>query len=120
MFIRDNKLFNNFDFKLFEDNESGNIIEFQYSGAWLIVDNGYLYWSCTVSLLKKSSSYKFTQFSKWLESTRKDVEFIFGILKGTFSILITGIRICDIENVDQIWLTCCALHNMPLFVDGLH
>ena len=85
--IRDNKLFNDFDFKLFEEDEGGNIIEVEYSGAWLIVDNGYLYWSCTVPLLKESSSYKFTRFSEWLESMRKDVECTFGILKGRFSIL---------------------------------
>ena len=31
----------------------------------------------------------------------------------------SGIRLHSIESVDKIWLTCCALHNMLLEVDGL-
>ena len=31
----------------------------------------------------------------------------------------TGIRIHSIEAVDQLWCTCCALHNMFLHSDGL-
>ena len=50
---------------------------------------------------------------------RKDVECTFGIQKGRFSILRTGIKLQNFEQVDQVWLTCCALHNMLLFVDGL-
>ena len=43
----------------------------------------------------------------------------FGILKGRFRILKTGIRLHDYKCVDMIWKTCCALHNMLLHVDGL-
>jgi hypothetical protein len=50
---------------------------------------------------------------------RKDVECTFGILKGRFRILKTGIRLQKIEAVDKIWLTCCALHNLLLESDGL-
>ena len=57
--------------------------------------------------------------SEWLELMRKDVECTFGIQKGRFTILKTGIKLQNYELVDQVWLTCCALHNMLLFVDGL-
>ena len=50
---------------------------------------------------------------------RKDVECTFGILKGQFRILKTGIRLHGVNNADNIWLTCCALHNMLLDIDGL-
>ena len=51
---------------------------------------------------------------------RKDVECTFGIMKGRFTILKTGIKLQNFELTDQVWLTCCALHNMLLFADGLY
>ena len=50
---------------------------------------------------------------------RKDVECTFGIMKQRFSILRYGVRMEKIKNVDEIWLTCCALHNKLIFIDGL-
>ena len=50
---------------------------------------------------------------------RKDVECTFGILKGRWRILKTGVRLHGIRVVDTIWLTCCALHNMLLEEDGI-
>ena len=51
---------------------------------------------------------------------RKDVECTFGIMKGRFLILRHGIRLRSISKCDEIWKTCCALHNRLLFIDGLH
>ena len=51
---------------------------------------------------------------------RKDVECIFGILKGQFSILRYGLCFAKVEEYDKAWIMCCALHNMLLFVDSLH
>jgi len=50
---------------------------------------------------------------------RKDVECTFGILKGRWRILKTGICVHCVDKVDAIWLTCCALHNWLLDIDGL-
>mgnify|MGYP003331645556 FL=1 len=50
---------------------------------------------------------------------RKDVECTFGTLKGRFRILKAGVRMHGVNICDQIWLTCCALHNMLLDKDGL-
>lgn len=43
----------------------------------------------------------------------------FGILKGRWRILKTGVRLHKSESVDMIWKTCCAFHNMLLKIDGL-
>ena len=69
--------------------------------------------------IKNGVTYKFIRFSEWLESMRKDVECTFGILKGRFCILRYGVRMESIDRWDQLWATCCALHNMLLFVDDL-
>ena len=87
-------------------------------GAYVIVDNGYLEWSTTVPPVKNSCDRAELRFSQWLESMRKDVECTFGILKGRWRILKTGIRVHNTKVCDNIWLTCCALHNMLLDVDG--
>ncbi len=50
---------------------------------------------------------------------RKDVECTFGIMKGHFWPLKTGIWLDSINIVDNIWFTCCALHNWLLDIDGL-
>ena len=107
-------------FELYDDiDSSGNIRKQSYAGAWQIVDNGYLNWSTTVPPLKTSFNRSDIRFSKWLESIRKDVECTFGILKGRFRILKTGIRLLGQKSADNIFLTCCALHNWLLSEDGL-
>jgi hypothetical protein len=50
---------------------------------------------------------------------RKDVECTFGILKGRWRILKSGVRTYGADSVDRVWFTCCALHNWLLEVDGL-
>ena len=79
-----------------------------------MVDNGYLRWSTTIPPFKSAIDRDQLRWSEWLESMRKDVECTFGILKGRFRILKTGIRLHKIEAVDKILLTCCALHNLLL------
>jgi hypothetical protein len=85
----------------------------------VIVDNGYLRWSTTVPPFKVTNNIDEIRWSKWVESMRKDVECTFGILKGRFRILKTGIRLDGINSVDDVWMTCCALHNWLLDIDGL-
>ena len=101
-----------FTSNLYETNASGNIVMAKYQGPWLIVDNGYLNWPTTVPPIKQTCSRQEIRFSQWLESIRQDVECTFGILK-------TGIRLNGQEAADKIFLTCCALHNWLVDVDGL-
>jgi hypothetical protein len=112
-------LSDDFEFDLYDYDTNGNIIKVKYKGPWLIVDNGYHNWSTTIPPFKSTISVKEMRFSNWLESIRKDVECTFGILKGRWRILKSGIRLNGIESADKIWKTCCALHNLLLDVDGL-
>ena len=50
----------------------------------------------------------------------KDVECTFGIMKGRFRLLHYGFRFQSTTDCDLTWMTCCALHNLLLEVDGLH
>lgn len=59
------------------------------------------------------------RLSDWIESFRKDVECVFGVLKGRFRILKTGICLEGPVACDRVWMTCCALHNWLLEVDGM-
>ena len=117
--VRDSVLHDTFEFMLYDIDEEGNVIEVPYKGVWFMVDNGYLSWSCTVPPIKDGTTYPEIRFSEWLESMRKDVECAFGILKGRFTILRYGTRFQSITRCDQLWLTCCAIHNMLLDIDGL-
>jgi DDE superfamily endonuclease len=91
----------------------------KYAGAWGLVDNGYHKWSCTQAPAKQYRMKTEERLSEWIESFRKDAECVFGILKGRFRILKTGIRLDGPIAADRIWLTCCALHNLLLEADGL-
>jgi DDE superfamily endonuclease len=91
----------------------------QYCGAWGLVDNGYHRWACTQAPNKHSLLRTEERLSEWIESFRKDAECTFGILKGRWRILKTGIRLDGPEAADKCWLTCCALHNFLLEEDGL-
>ena len=90
-----------------------------YAGAWGLVDNGYRKWSCIQAPAKSNLMRSEQRLSDWIESFRKDSECVFGILKGRFRLLKTGIRLEGTVAADRIWLTCCALHNWLLRADGL-
>jgi hypothetical protein len=57
--------------------------------------------------------------SKGLGSIQKDSECMYGILKGRWRILKSGVRIHGVHLVDNIWFTCCALHSWYLNVGEL-
>ena len=69
--------------------------------------------------IKVTTSHKEIRFSEWLKSLRKDIECTFEILKQRFRILKLRIRTHSIDIVDNIFKTCCTLHNHLLKVDGL-
>ena len=50
---------------------------------------------------------------------RKDVECTFGVLKGMWRILKSGVRISGVDLIDYVWFTCCALNNWLLDIDVL-
>ena len=115
--IRSGHLLADVKFTLYDRNAAGEIIKVQYAGAWQLVDNGYLPWATEIPPMKYPVSEEDERFSRWTESMRKDVEFAFGILKRRFKILSVPNPLQSIKDVDQIWLTCWALHNWLLKID---
>ncbi|KAL7551041.1 hypothetical protein ACHAWF_014245 [Thalassiosira exigua] len=103
--IWDGAVLQDVEFELFEKDASGNIITVKYTGGYVIVDNGYLQWSVTVPPFKVTNDVTEIRWSKWVESMRKDVENTFGILKGRWRLLKTGIRVYGVDHVDKVWLT---------------
>ena len=88
--IQDGTLLQDVEFELFEKDHFGNTIKVKYQGAWLVVDNGYLKWSTAIPPLKVSDDMREIRWSNWIESMRKDVECTFGIMKGRFRLLKSG------------------------------
>lgn len=118
--INDGTILNDVRFELYDlDDNDGSVVMQTYQGAWLLVDNGYHSWATTVPPIKTTMKKSEIRFSSWLESMRKDVECTFGILKGRWRILKSGIRVSGVECADNIFLSCCALHNWLLEIDGL-
>jgi hypothetical protein len=66
---------NKFNHALYHSNE--NIVQTTYIGVYVIVDNGYLPWSCTVPPISMTNRIDKTRWSKWIELMRKDVECTF-------------------------------------------
>jgi len=94
--------------------ENGDVKE--QTGAYLICDNGYLQWPTTICPYMRSETNTAMEscFSANLESVRKDVECVFGILKERWSYLQQGFRFRRIHICQQIFVSCCVLHNMML------
>ena len=91
-----------------------------YRGGWLLIDsNGYLARPTTFPPQLRPAIAELRFVISLLESLRKDVECTFGILKGRWRILKTGIRIHGTDGPDKVFFTCCALHNKLLDIDGL-
>lgn len=118
--LHEGKILQDEVFELLDHDERGNVITVKYKGLYVAVDNGYLTRAETMPPIKnEAETMAELRWSKWLESMRKDVECAFGIMKGRFRILKSGIRLHGVEIIDDIWFTCCALHNWLLEVDGL-
>jgi Plant transposon protein len=113
--------FDLYDYKKgIDNNDQKTIVKRRYRGAWLLVGNGYHAWPTMVETpIKSTPNLTEISFSAWLESMRKDVECTFGILKGRFRVLKTGVRLAGTESTDNMFMTCCALHNWLLEIDGL-
>ena len=86
------------------------------TGAYLICDNGYLQWPtllCPFMRSETNGPYE-SCYSANLESVRKDVECVFGILKARFGFLDTGFKHRRILVCEWVFLACCVIHNMML------
>ena len=99
--------------------QTANNIILEFTGAYLISDGGYHRWPCLVNpyhLQPPGTDLKV--WSSNLESIRKDIECVFGILKKRFLYLKHPIRIHSPYCIQRVFVTCCVLHNILLDYDG--
>ena len=89
--INNGDLYKNETFEL--TNAEGDINV--HKGLYLIVDGGYHKWRCLQCPMKHTSKIKEAQRSKLVESVGKDVECVFGILKGRYRCLKLPIFYCQ-------------------------
>src|SRR6056300_425717 len=85
----------------------------------MICDGGYHSWYFLMCPYKHQ--HEGTDEMIWshmIESVRKDIECVFGILKKRFMILKYALRVHELETVGKIFRTCCILHNMLHEYDG--
>ena len=52
-----------------------------------------------------------------MESERKDIEYVFDILKARFRILKLPIQMYDFDLINDVFHVCCIIHNMCLEFD---
>lgn len=57
--------------------------------------------------------------SEWLESLRRDVECLFGVLKSRFRNWRNPVIFHTIDDIQNIMFCCCILHNLILGADGI-
>ena len=89
------------------------------NGAYNLCDNGYHKWSTMMEPSKRPADQDDYNWTEMLESLRKDVEKLFGEMKQEFAILKYGSRFKSLALMDNIFLTCCAIHNQRKMLSGL-
>jgi hypothetical protein len=114
MDIKNETVYNDVEYELYID----GLLTVQ-KGVWLLCDGGYHKWVSMINPMKHTSERQQRLWSEWMESTRKDVECCFGILKSRFRILCQGFLFQSSEPIDAVFYTCCILHNMLLEFDNL-
>ena len=90
---------------------------------YLICDCGYHRWIQLMCPFKTTSKEMLVLWSKILESIREDVEWLFHVLKKRFRVLKVRLQFRETTFNEDIFFTCCVLHNMLLkhdkqFKDG--
>jgi Plant transposon protein len=115
MDVHEGKLFSDVEFDLM--NEDGEYVK--YTGAYLICDGGYHKWRSTQCPLKHTTDRWASLWSCTLESVRKDIEGVYGILKSRFRFMKNPIELHNRSQITNAVHTICTLHNMLLNYDGL-
>jgi hypothetical protein len=91
----------------------------QFFGVYLICVGGYHRWPCLISPVKTGvAGSPVMKWSAKLESVRKDIEGVFGILKKRFRFLKNFNNLFHQSDIDNAFVTCCMLHNMLSKYDG--
>ena len=80
---------------------------------------GYCQWTCLIPPFKdQTEASEFYSWSKHVEGLRKDIECVFGKLKKRFLAIKNPIHFGNPDNIQRMFVTCCALHNALLKYDN--
>ena len=82
-------------------------------GLYVLVDGGYHRWRFLQCPLPNSDTWG-KRMSGRLESTRKDAECTFGIMKRRFKTLKRPSEYLEMQDVGNEFKVCAILHNMLL------
>ena len=106
--VRSDPLYTNFEFKI--ASQRGTVTT---RGAVLGVDGGYQNYREFIAPYDYPAfgTWQYT-WSKGFESLRKKVECFFGRVKKQFRILVLGIYMTNLRDVDHVFKVCCCLCNM--------
>ena len=88
-------------------------------GGYLITDAGYIDHIVFIDPDKHRLHRDQVIWSEWLESVRKDVECLFGILKQRWRFFRNGISYHDVNVIEAAFKTVCCLNNMILLSDQI-
>lgn len=98
-------------------NKDGSI--YLAKGVFLITDGGYL---DTVGFIDPIGGFAFdfteSLWTTWIESIRKDIECLFGMLKMRFQFLKKPNQYHNFKTIEAAFHTACILHNIILLYDG--
>jgi Plant transposon protein len=109
-----NGVYSEYEYLLYDADGYPNVVK----GGYCICDNGYLKWPTMMAPSKGRADDPDWDWSEMLESLRKDIECLFGQMKQEFAILKYGSRFNSLELMDDIFLTCCAIHNQRKIISG--
>ena len=76
------ELYKDIEWNVLGKDENGELIEKKQNGAYFICDGGYHLWDTLIPPYKDQLEGSIMmKWYKHLESSRKDIEYVFGILK---------------------------------------
>jgi hypothetical protein len=84
----------------------------EFNQLYILVDGIYPPFSRFVRGMQQPIYRSEKKFTKWQESTRKDIERAFGVLQGKFQYMARPVDDHDLEIIGKRVKTCLILHNM--------
>jgi hypothetical protein len=105
-----NGLMKDYEFQLHDETVKGDC---------LLCDGGYRQWRC-LQCPRQDTNQSLWALSRQMTAVCKDVECTFGILKGSWRMLKLLFEFEEETDVDNVFHTCCALHNQIQLTKGFH
>ena len=83
-----------------------------FEKLFVLVDGIYPELARFVKTFSEPVGQNAKRFSKWQESSRKDIERAFGVLQRKFHIIVRSFEQWYVEDISDIVVSCIVLHNM--------